>query len=450
MHADVVIIGAGLAGLTCARTLVDQGLRVIVLEAQGSVGGRVRTDEHQGFLLDQGFQVYLTAYPDAARALDHAALDLRPFEPGSMIYCEGRFHTLMDPWRRPASLLEGALAKVGTLGDKLAVGAMRAEFQRAPERFSTAGPELTIIDELRRRRFSPQFIDRFFRPFMGGITLDDTLTSSARMMQFVFRCFSMGDAAVPARGMGQIPLQLASKLPSECLHLSTPAQNIQGQRTGDYRVATPSGTFTSDRVVVATDAPSARALLNNPTTTTNPRRARTWRSVTNLYFDTSGPAPIQRPILILDGEGHIADRATTAAAPTSAPTSAGNPVINLAFMSSVSPHYAPSGTALASATVLGVTTEPDDALQARVRTHLARWFGALEVARWRHLRTYRITHALPDQSPPWLTLPDWNHHTPQRPGLFRCGDTTDTASIDGAIRSGERCAQAILTDARAT
>jgi len=425
MHADVTIIGAGLSGLCCAGVLARAGARVVVLEASDGVGGRVRTDVVEGFRLDRGFQVYLTAYPEAAGVLDHAALKLCAFEPGSMVWSAGRFHTLMDPWRRPGSLLEGALARVGTVGDKLGVGVMRAEYQKAAGRFETAGAERTILQELTARGFSSGFIDGFFRPFFGGITFDAQLGASARMMRFVFKCFSQGDAAVPSLGMGQISAQLAARLPEGCVRLSTPALTVEGTS-----VRTPSGVFTADRVVVATDEHAACALLGTDRPSGKP--ARVWRGVTNLNFDTQGPVPVDRAILMLDGEGAISE-----------PSRAG-PAINVAFMSSVSPDYAPEGTGLASCTVLGVSGEGDEALRARVLAQMARWFGAERVASWRHLRTYRIERALADQSPPWLTMSDWPNVLAGRAGMYVCGDTTDTASIDGAMRSGRTCAEAVL------
>ena len=99
--ADVLIIGAGLAGLCCARRLAEAGVTFQIVEASDGIGGRVRTDEVDGFLLDRGFQVLLTAYPEARRVLDYSRLDLKPFSPGALSWFAGRMNRLVDPWRTP-------------------------------------------------------------------------------------------------------------------------------------------------------------------------------------------------------------------------------------------------------------------------------------------------------------------------------------------------------------
>jgi len=101
---DVVVIGAGLAGLTCARRLQAAGVDCIVLEAGDAVGGRVRTDMVDGFRLDRGFQVLLTAYPAARKWLDYGRLELKKFSAGALVWCDGGRHRVSDPWREPGAL----------------------------------------------------------------------------------------------------------------------------------------------------------------------------------------------------------------------------------------------------------------------------------------------------------------------------------------------------------
>jgi protoporphyrinogen oxidase len=432
---EVLIIGAGLAGLAAARTLTRAGVACRVLEASDGVGGRVRTDVVEGYRLDRGFQVLLTAYPEASAVLDYAKLELRTFEPGAAVFLGGRFHRLMDPWRRPGSIIEGALASVGTLADKLRVGSMRSQLQRESLRALDARPETTILHALRQRGFSEPMIDRFWRPFFGGITLDTELAASSRMMEFVFRCFSLGDAAVPRLGMQQLAEQLAAGLPPGTVELHTPARGLASAPDA-CRVSTERGERAARAIILATDAVDAAALLGPDRAASRSAGARRpWRSVINLYFAIEGPQlsggdalPVTRePILLLDGE-----RSGLAT--------------NVAFMSSVSADYAPANCALASVSVIGtpLPTTPDADLGAMVLRQMGQWFGHEAVQRWRLLRVYRIARALPDQSPPWLTRPDWPARLAL--GLYVAGDTRDTASIDGALRSGRRAAEALLND----
>ena len=115
----VLIVGAGLAGLTCAQGLSERGVAVTVFEASDSVGGRVRTDASGGFLLDRGFQVYFTAYPVAKRHLNHERLDLRAFDPGAIVHRGQSRTVLSDPVRDPRSLVPTLLSDAASPADKL-------------------------------------------------------------------------------------------------------------------------------------------------------------------------------------------------------------------------------------------------------------------------------------------------------------------------------------------
>ena len=410
-RTKVAIVGAGLAGLAAARTLTRAGVECVVLDCADAVGGRVRTDEVEGYRLDRGFQVLLTAYPEASRVFDYADLEMRAFEPGAVVMLGSRAQRLMDPWRRPLAMLDGALAAVGSLADKLRVSAMRTDLRDRPPEAIYDRPETTILESLRSRGFSEAMIDRFWRPFFGGITFDTELCASSRMMEFVFRCFALGDTGVPRLGMQRLPEQIARGLPESTVRLSTRVEAIDGTT-----VKTGGADIQAERVIVATDRLTADRLLGRASD-------RRWRSVTNLYFAFEGPAPVSGGVLVLDGERS-------------------GLVTNLAFMSSVSPAYAPAGHGLASATVIGRRSESDADLGALVLRQMGGWFGHEAVASWRLLKVYRIDRALPDQTPPWLTEPRWPQRVAER--VYAAGDTFDTASIDGALVSGRRAAEAVI------
>jgi len=410
--ADVAVVGAGLAGLAAARELLARDLDVTVLEAADDVGGRVRTDALDGFLLDRGFQVLLEAYPEAARVLDYDALDLHAFDPGAVVRVDGRFTRVDDPFRRPAGLLATLASPVGTLADKARIGLLRQSLRSGPVDSVWTRPERTTLAELHARGFSTRFIDRFFRPFLGGVLLDDRLETSSRQFAFVFRMFSEGDVSLPGAGIAALPRQLAAALPAGTVRMGRAVAAVD--RGG---VTLADGERVGARaVVVATDGPAAAALVPG-------LAAPSSQGVACVYYAADAP-PVQEPVLLLDGEG-------------------AGPVNNVVVPSQVAPGYAPAGASLVSVSVLAPSDPGDPALEPAVRDQLRGWFGA-QVGRWRHLRTYRIPHAQPGQAPPAL-------ERPQRPvrlarGVYVCGDHRDNASIDGALVSGRRAAATVAAD----
>lgn len=415
-NVDIVVIGAGLAGLAAAVHLHDAGRTVRVLEASDGVGGRVRTDVVDGFQLDRGFQVLLTAYPEVPQMFDVPALQLRAFEPGAMIRHNGRFHTLADPFRRPLSVLRSAVSPVLPVQDKLRVALLRHRVTRGQAVDLLRAPETTTIEHLRGSGFSEVAIDRLFRPLFGGIQLDPSLTTSSRMFDIIYRCLATGDAALPAAGMGSLPAQLMSRLPGGTV--------LTGQEvvTVDPRGATTAtGLRVGARsVVVATDGPAASRLLGLTPVTGH--------AVSCCWF--AAPAsPVRKPVLLLDGERS-------------------GPALNVAMVSEAAPTYAPPGQALIAAACPAdpaphspsAATGPPEGLGTEVATQLRSWFGE-QVDSWRLLRTDHIHHAQPSQDPPFhprqtIRVAD---------GLYVAGDHRDTSSTQGALFSGRRVASAVNT-----
>jgi phytoene dehydrogenase-like protein len=408
---DAAIVGAGLAGLRCAQHLQQAGRKTVVLESKERVGGRVKTDTFEGFLLDRGFQVLLTAYPEASRTLDLLQLDLQPFVAGASVRVDGRFHTIVDPWQRPSGALRTLRAPVGSLFDKLRIGLLRQRVQQGTVEDLFAHPEQSTVEYLRQFGFTERMIDHFFRPFFGGVFLESELRTSSRMLEFVFRMFSSGAAALPARGMGAIPEQMAAALPADSIRLSTKATDVD-----DEGVRLSSGEFVRTRaVVLATDGTGLSSWISDWPAVRS-------RSVTCLYF-TADRSPLREPILVLNGERS-------------------GLVNNLCVPSDVSSEYAPPGAALISASVLGNPALDESALVEAVREQLQAWFGS-QVANWRHLRTYRIAHALPETGPDGLAEPVRSVRLRDR--LYVCGDHRETPSIEGALISGRRAAESILS-----
>ena len=396
-----------MAGLACAVQLHRAGQEVRIFEASDTVGGRVRTDIVDGFLLDRGFQVYLDRYPETGKLLDLEALDLKAFEPGALIYRDGRLHRLMDVFRRPASAWSSVTAPVGSLADKLRVGLMRMKILNSSFEAIAVREDRSTETYLRDCGFSEAIIDRFFRSFYGGIFLERALRTSSRMFEFTFKLFGQGSATLPARGMGEIPKQLAALLPDGSIQLNQAVQAV-----GIDSITLESGErIQGCATVVATDGSAAHALLpelEGP--------APEWRSVTTLYF-AADRSPIREAIICLNGSGS-------------------GTVNNVCVISDAAPCYAPEGQSLLSVSVLGLV-EADDLVE-QVRSELLEWFGP-EVSSWRHLRTDHIRRGLPEQLPHG-SAPSSIHQA----GVWVCGDHLSSASIEGAVVSGKQTAAAIL------
>lgn len=419
-NTGVVVVGAGLAGLAAATRLHAARVPFVLLESSDSVGGRVRTDKVDGFLLDRGFQIFITAYPEARRLLDYHALDLRKFYSGALVYHDRRFHRVANPFSHFLDALASLANPIGTVLDKLLVGAARLRAVARSDADILSADEVPIADLLKHAGFSESIVDRFFRPFFGGIFFDQELETTSRLFDFVFKCLALGDNTLPAAGIGSVPEQLAGKLPPGSVRLNSKVAAIQEPSS---EVMTESGeVFRGEMgVVVAVEEPEAVKLLYGQLT---PRPSdKPDRSTACIYF-VSDRSPVKEPVLILNGSGV-------------------GIVNNMFFATEVAPSYGPPGKTLVSVSVIGTYEAlSEEELAETVAEELAGWFGRTVVEGWKHLRTYRVRFAQPNQSPPTDLAKD-----PRLgPGLYLCGDHRDSATFDGALVSGRRAAEALLKD----
>ncbi len=418
----VVVIGAGLAGLACAHELRQRGLPAVVLEASDAVGGRVRTDEVETnagrFLIDRGFQVYLTAYPEGRRVLRLNELRLRPFLPGAMVRFEGRFWRATDPVRDPLGALSMLRSPLLTKRDLAALALFDLRLRCTSEARCWNAPDQTSEEFLQAAGISQRAIERFFRPFFGGVFLDRSLQTSARKLRAKYRMFARGRAALPSAGMGMIPTQLARRLGPGVIRLATRVGHV-----APGEVTTQDGqVIEASSIVVATDGEAASTLVPGVA-------APAWKRTLSLSY-AAPEAPAREPILYLDGDGS-------------------GPANHVAVISNVQPTYAPKGHALVSASVVAphLPDDADETLERRVRAQLRDWFGP-GVDHWEHLRTDHIRHALPSEDAPGPLAQSQRPVETEVAGVFIAGDHVDNGSINGALQSGRRAAGAILARGR--
>ncbi|MEU2157634.1 NAD(P)/FAD-dependent oxidoreductase [Streptomyces sp. NPDC019396] len=402
---DTVVIGAGLAGLACASDLCRAGRRVALLEASDGPGGRMRTDRRDGFLLDRGFQVFNTSYPQVKRRVDLRSLRLRPLTPGIVVHTPTGPVLLADPTRRPGAA--GALlpGRVLTARDLVALSALTARDAVLPAASLKGRPDRSTAAALSRAGLSEGAIDRVLRPFLSGVFLEDRLETSARFFHLVWRSLIRGSLGLPSAGISAVPTQLAGGLPDGVLRLETTVAEI-----------TDSGVLLADGsevpatvIVVATDATTAARLL--------PGLAVPDGRTVTTYYHAADSTPLAEPTLVVDCTGAV---------------------LNTCVLSEVAPAYAPPGTVLISTSVLGADRP---GMADAVLGHLAELYDT-DTSAWQQVAVYTIEGALPAMLPPWPL----SRTTRFGPGRYVCGDHRATGSVQGALASGTRAAREVLAD----
>ncbi|MFE5806177.1 NAD(P)/FAD-dependent oxidoreductase [Streptomyces sp. NPDC056491] len=405
--ADVLVVGAGVAGLACARDLLAAGMRVRVMEAGDAVGGRMRSDRVGGFLVDRGFQVFNTAYPQVRRRFDLKKLRLRPFTPGFLVHTSTGRLSFNDPTRRPRTLPDLLSGRLASRRDLAALGLLSARDMLLPPALLKRRPDTTARTAFADAGISEAFVERFFRPFVSGVFLEDELETSARVFHMVWRSMLRGTICLPTEGIGAVPQALATGLPEGVVQLETPVAEL----TADGVLTTEGREIPALAVVVATGPGAVPTLLPEVT-------LPAYRMVTT-YYHVAPRSPIGEPTLLVDAHRRF---------------------LNTCVLSDVAPGYAPPGHALIATSVTGRDRQ---GREHELRTALAEAYGT-GTDGWDLVTVRTIEDALPAMAPPQPLT----RTTRVAPGRYVCGDHRATGSTQGALASGARAAREVLHDLR--
>ncbi len=400
-NKTIYIIGAGISGLIAAYELEQAGYSPVVLEKSDAVGGRVRTVEKNGYHLDLGFQVLLSAYPLANKYLDFDALRLRRLESGSQIYVDGKRFLIGDALRNIRLLAPTLLADIGSLTDKVKVLALSRRLKKKSLGAIFDSPETSTLEYLRSQGFSEKIIDRFFRPFFSGIFLEPELRTSSRMFEFVYKMFGEGYATIPEQGIGAISKQLKEKLKTTQFQFGQEVKQVTNER-----ITLGNGQELIHNGVIITA--NASALVSNMND-----QAVEWKSCTCLYFEVERTNIPEGTIALVADKGKLSN--------------------NLYAYKDA------SGKQLLSVTTLKHTGKTNEELTQAIEAEVKEYCG---IQRIKHIANFKISEALPDLTHLKMTTsPSESQLTDH---IFLAGDVLFNGSLNAAMESGRLAALGLL------
>ena len=400
------IVGAGISGLVAAKVLEDHGYRPVILEASDRVGGRVKTDVIDGYQLDHGFQVLLTAYPAAQKFLDYNALELQRFRPGAVIFKNGKQSVIGDPLRDLSLVGPTLFSRIGSVGDKLKILRLNRKLKASTIAQIFSRKETTTMAYLENFGFSKRMIDNFFKPFFSGIFLEPDLETSSRMFEFVYKMFGQGYAALPKAGIEAIPKQLSAALKNTEFRFNTAVTEVTDGRIayGDSEMEE------TDFIILATEASH---LVGS-----QELKATSWKSCDTLYFETEKRV-ITSPLIGLIPDSDML-------------------INNIFYHTSLKTNTVPENDLL-SVTVVKDHQLFEEGLVERVTEELRELCG-IKVRRF--IKRYNIPRALPNLYE--LRYDGLPEEFRLSPGVFLAGDVQLNGSLNAAMIAGEMAAKGVI------
>jgi len=400
------IIGAGVSGLIAASVIEGHGFSPVIIELTDRVGGRVKTDIVDGYQLDRGFQVLLTAYPAAQKYLDFSKLDLQKFAPGAAIFQSGKQIIIGDPLRDITLLFSTLFSGIGTFGDKLKVLKLNRLLKNKTLSQIFSEKEKSTLTYLEELGFSAEMINLFFKPFFSGIFLEAELETSSRMFEFVYKMFGEGYAALPKSGIEAIPKQLADNLHNTTFKFNTSVASVK-----DGEIILTSGEkLDSDFTVIATEASSLIQSLS--------KQATSWRSCDTLYFEAESRVISHNLIGLVPDSGSL--------------------INNIFYHTSFDTDQSVKNQLL-SVTIVKDHKLSEENLVKQVQEDLKEHCG---IDHCSFVKRYSISMALPKLTNlQYDMLPSETRLTTT---IFLAGDTQLNGSLNAAMIAGERAALGVI------
>ncbi len=406
---DAIIIGAGVSGLIAAKELEEYHLNVLVVEADSKVGGRLKTDHFDGYQLDHGFQVLLSAYPMVKKHLNLEAMGCEAFSAGAYCFDKKGGFEVLDVNRSPSAYLSMLFSPVGSFADKLKMAKLRSQVLAKSEEEIFNDPETTTLEFLQKFGFSDRIINRFFRPFFGGIFLETDLATSSRQFQFIFKMFALGQAMLPEKGIEAVAHQLKDQLKKTEFRFNSKVKALEGTK-----LKLEDGSEIEGQQVIIAGDPSA--LMPQYESDVE------WNFTHQLYFKGPRSGNLSKKLIALS-------------------TDDDSIINNIACLSAVQKNYAPKDNDLFSVSLKGQFNESDEELAHRVTRELQLIIGS-DFRKWELLRSFRVKKALPKLQNLAYERPFEESRLAD--GIYIAGDHLLNPSLNAAMLSGESAAKALI------
>lgn len=399
---DIVIIGAGIAGLACAMKLKKNNRNFIIIEQSDRVGGRVGSIKENEYIFDLGFQVYNTEYYETNSLLNLKELKLKVFKPGASIYNGRRFEILSDPFRDPSTIFETFFSGMTTFKDKIKILTLK----RALSSYCISedqSEDMTTLKYLELYGFSNKIINGFFKPFFSGIFLENQLETSSKFFKNVFSNFNKGYAAVPVNGMQAIPDQMVKNLNPHNLLLG----NKVIEAKNPEKIVLENNEIIEAKFMVLTGG--SNSLVNNHIVEFN--------SVRTFYFSSRVKVKHPKYINLFPYDSLIN---------------------NIAILSSVSENYSPEGNTLFSITIIESDLSKSELIDI-IQDKLSTYYGD-EKSNYIFMKEINIKQATIKQKTGYFDL-----KIEDKKNILFAGDYTTYGSIEGAVVSGIKTAEKLIS-----